>query len=160
MNRLGVHLVVLSALLAACGSKSQSQTTPGGGSGDTAGSAVAVLPDVPFEQLDHDQQIQFMKEKVVPTMGPLFKEHDAEEFAEFGCKTCHGPGAEQGEFDMPAAHLPKLNFGDMSKFDPKTVEWMGKVVKPTMAKLLGEAEYSPENPKGFGCLQCHTAEGQ
>ena len=152
-------LVVLASLFlaAACGSKSPSTATPGG---EPAGSAVAVLPDVPFDQLDHDQQIQFMKEQVVPAMAPLFQQHDATEFAEFGCKTCHGPGAEQGEFEMPNPGLPKLNFADMSTFKPEDLEWMGKVVKPAMAKLLREAEYSPENPQGFGCLQCHTAEGQ
>lgn len=151
--------LLLASLLAvaACGSKSSSTTTP---TGDTAGSASPVLPDVPFEKLDHDQQIQFMKEKVVPTMGPLFKEHDPKEFAEFGCKTCHGEGAEKGEFEMPSAHLPKLNFKDMSKFKKHDIEWMSTVIKPTMAKLLQEAEFTPENPEGFGCLHCHTAEGQ
>lgn len=151
------RLAVLASLLlaAACGSKSPATTTTGG---DPAGTATAVLPDVPFDQLDHDQQIQFMKEKVVPTMEPLFKEHDATEFAEFGCKTCHGPGAEKGEFEMPNPELPKLNFADMSKHDPKDLEWMGKVIKPTMAKLLQEPEYTPETPDGFGCVHCHTAE--
>ncbi len=148
--------VVLASLLvaAACGSKSPATTTGG------SETATAVLPDVPFEQLDHDQQIQFMKQKVVPTMAPLFKEHDPQEFADFGCTTCHGPGAEKGEFEMPNPELPKLNFADMSKFKPEDVEWMTKVIKPTMATLLKEPEYSEQNPKGFGCLHCHTAEGQ
>jgi hypothetical protein len=145
------------ALAAACGGKTPATTTTGGG--DT-GSAAPALPDVAFEKLDHDQQIQFMKEVVVPTMGPLFKNHDAQKYAEFGCKTCHGEGAEKGEFDMPNPNLPKLNFADMSKHKKEDLDWMGKEIKPTMAKLLKEAEYSPENPKGFGCLQCHTAEGQ
>src|SRR5688572_6062577 len=107
-------LAVLASLVvaAACGSKTPATTTTGGA--DT-GSATPVLPDVPFEKLDHDQQIQFMTERVVPTMGPLFKEHDLKEFAEFGCETCHGEGAEKkGEFDMPNPNLPKLNFADMS----------------------------------------------
>ncbi len=153
-------LAVLASLVvaAACGSKTPATTTTGGG-GDL-GSASPVLPDVPFEKLDHDQQIQFMKEKVVPAMAPIFKDHDAKEFAEFGCKTCHGDGAEKGEFDMPNPNLPKLNFADMSKYKKEDLEWMGGQVKPTMAKLLQESEYTPENPTGFGCLNCHTAEGQ
>lgn len=152
MKRLAV---LVTLFVAACGSKSPSQTTTPGGGSD---SATAALPDVPFDKLDHDQQIQFMKEKVVPTMAPLFKAHDAQEFAEFGCKTCHGPGAEKGEFEMPNPGLPKLNFKDMSKWKQEDLEWMGKVVKPAMAKLLGEPEYSPETPTGFGCPQCHTLE--
>lgn len=152
-------LAVLASLVvaAACGSKTPATTTTGGG--DT-GSASPVLPDVPFEKLDHDQQIQFMKEKVVPTMAPIFKEHDPKEFAEFGCKTCHGDGAEKGEFDMPNAGLPKLDFANMGKFKKEDLEWMGTKVKPTMAKLLQEPEMTQESPVGFGCLGCHTAEGQ
>jgi len=147
-------------LATACGSKAPATTTTAGGGGGSAGSATPVLPDVPFEKLDHDQQIQFMKEVVVPTMGPLFQAHDPKEFAEFGCKTCHGPGAEKGEFDMPNPGLPKLNFADMSKHKKEDLEWMGKVIKPQMAKLLKEPEYSAENPTGFGCGECHTIEGQ
>ena len=140
---------------AACGSKTPTTTTPTGG--DTgSGSATAALPDVPFDKLDHDQQIEFMKTKVVPAMEPLFKGHDATKYAEFGCKTCHGPGAEKGEFEMPNAGLPVLDFKDMSKFKKEDVEWMGKEIKPAMAKLLGEPEYTPENPTGFGCGGCHN----
>ena len=50
--------------------------------------------------------------------------------AELGCQTCHGD-----------SDMPQLN------------------VMPTMAKLLKQELYSPENPKGFGCLECHTQEG-
>lgn len=151
------RLVIITSLsvAAACGSKAPAPSTP---TAAEPAAAAPALPDVPFDKLDHDQQIQFMKEKVVPTMAPLFKAHDPEEFAEFGCKTCHGPGAEDGEFEMPYAGLPKLNFKDMSKFKKEDLEWMGKVVKPAMAKLLGETEYSEDNPTGFGCVHCHTAE--
>jgi hypothetical protein len=147
----------IAVLAAACGSKTPSPTAPGAGEGSAA--PVAALPDVAFEQLDHDQKIQFMKEKVMPVMGPLFQAHDAQGFADFSCKTCHGPGAEKGEFHMPYAGLPQLDFSDMSKFKKEDLEWMGKVIKPKMAELLKEPEYSPENPNGFGCMQCHTAPG-
>ncbi len=148
-----------SLTLAACGSKSSSTTTTPTGGGAGSGEAVRPpLPDVPFESLDRDQRMQFMKEKVVPTMEPLFKNRDAKKFAEFGCKTCHGDGAKEGKFDMPNDKLPKLFGPSMSKFKKEDLEWMGKEIKPTMAKLLQQTEYSEENPKGFGCLECHTAE--
>jgi hypothetical protein len=143
--------VVLFVATAACGQK------PGG---TTPGGATGVLPDVPFEQLDHDQRIQFMKEKVVPTMSALFQKHDPEKYKGFDCKTCHGKAAEKGEFHMPNDGLPKLNFSDMSKFKPADIEWMKSEIKPQMAKLLREPEFAPDNPQGFGCLHCHTAEGK
>jgi hypothetical protein len=146
--------VVLFA--AACGSKSPSATTtPTAGEG----SAVVVLPDVPFEKLDQDQRIAFMKQKVMPAMKPLFQNHDPKDFAEFGCVTCHGDQAKEGHFDMPNPKLPKLNFNDMSKFKKEDLEWMGKEIEPTMGKVLNLPLYSKDNPKGFGCLACHTLEG-
>lgn len=147
MKRLAVAPLLLAAI--ACGPK------PGGGSDP----AVPVLPDVPFEQLDHDQKIQFMKEVVVPTMSPIFKKHDPGRYGKFGCVTCHGESADRGEYHMPNDALPKLNFADMSKFEAHDLEWMKNEVKPTMAQLLKEAEHSEDNPHGFGCLSCHSQVG-
>lgn len=138
------HAALWSLLLAlaACGPK--------------AGSANPVLPDVPFDELDHSQRIQFMKQVVMPTMAPLFKEHDPERFASFDCRTCHGPSAERGEYHMPNGLLPKLNLADLSTHKARDVEFMQTKVKPTMASLLKQPEYSEQNTDGFGCLGCHT----
>jgi hypothetical protein len=118
-----------------------------------------VLPDVPFEQLDHDQRMLFMKQQVEPAMKPLFQRHDPEKYAEFGCKTCHGDGAEAGNWETPVPSLPMLDFNDLSKHAPQDLEWMKSVIQPTMAKLLREPEYSKENPDGFGCTHCHPIGG-
>ncbi|HET7502686.1 MAG TPA: hypothetical protein VFK02_16810 [Kofleriaceae bacterium] len=147
--------VVAVVLCAACGSKAPSDTTP-----KPAEGAQVVLPDLPFDKLDHDQRIEFMKQKVMPQMKVIFQNHDAKDFADFGCKTCHGDQAKEGHFDMPNPKLPKLNFNDLSKFKKEDLEWMGKQVEPTMANILGLPLYSKDNPKGFGCLNCHTPEGQ
>jgi hypothetical protein len=150
-------LLAILAFTAACGSKSPSTTTTPKPADD---SATVVLPDVPFDKLDHDQRIAFMKQKVVPQMKPIFQNHNAKTFAEFGCRTCHGEQAKEGHFDMPNPKLPKLNFNDLSKFKKEDLEWMGKEVMPTMAKILDQPVYSKDNPKGFGCLECHTQEAQ
>jgi mono/diheme cytochrome c family protein len=140
---------------AACGSK-----TPAAESPKPPEQAAMVLPDVPFEKLEHEQKIAFMKQKVMPEMKPVFQNHDPKAFAEFTCKTCHGDGAKEGHFDMPNAKLPKLNFADMSKFKKEDLEWMGKEVMPTMGKILNLPLHSKDNPTGFGCLACHTQEGK
>lgn len=163
LRRMKRLLVLASLMIAACGSKSPSPTPPGGGGGSAAGSGTAeaakpALPDVPFDSLDHEQRIQFMKEVVVPAMAPLFKNHDPKMFADFGCKTCHGEGVKEGKFDMPNDKLPKLFGPSMEKYKKEDLEWMGNEIKPAMAKLLKQPEYTKENPKGFGCLECHTAE--
>lgn len=99
-----------------------------------------------------------MKEKVVPTMKPLFQKFDAEEFASFGCKTCHGKDPLKSKYKMPSPDVPALDFAalEQGKQEPETAKWMSEVVKPEMAKLLKKQEMSKSNPTGFGCLACHT----
>jgi hypothetical protein len=150
-----MKLLPILLLAAACGSKAAPATTTPA----TEDKTVTLPEGVAFEQLDQDQRIEFMKQKVVPAMQPIFQNHDAKKFAEFGCKTCHGEQAAEGHFDMPNPALPKLNFKDpsaMAKFSKQDMEWMAKEVKPTMAKLLSQPEFTPENPTGFGCTGCHT----
>jgi mono/diheme cytochrome c family protein len=113
----------------------------------------------PFDQMSHDEQIAFMKDVVVPTMKPLFQAHDAKAFAEFGCVSCHGPGAKQGKFDMPTSALPKLDpkdgFAVHKKKTPEMMTFMMEKVLPEMAKTLNEPLYDPATQKGFGCVGCH-----
>jgi hypothetical protein len=144
--------LVLIAILAACGGSKTGPTT----TTTTDNQARPALPDIPFESMDHEQQKQFMAERVMPAMGPLFVNHDPKKFPKLECVTCHGKGAETGKFEMPNPDLPKLNFADMSKFKKEDVEWMGKEIEPTMAKTLNLPVYSEDNPTGFGCLGCHT----
>jgi hypothetical protein len=143
--------VAACVMTLACGPK-PSTTMPTG----DEGRAVVVLPDVPFEDLDQDQRVEFMKQKVVPVMKPLFQDHDPKRFAEFGCPTCHGAQAKDGHFDMPNPKLPKLNLGDLSKFKKEDVDWMAKQIHPTMGRILNLPLASKDNPKGFSCLACHT----
>ena len=131
----------------------------GAAAGSAAGSGSAVAAgDFEFDKLSHEDKIKFMKQKVMPTMKPLFQKFDAKEFGNFTCKTCHGKDPPKKKYEMPNAELPALDFDAIKagKEDPKMVEFMSKVVKPEMAKLLNEPEMSESEPKGFGCLHCHT----
>lgn len=149
MTKLASVLLVLAA---ACGGKSAAPAS--------SAPAPAALPDVPFAKLDHGQRIEFMKQKVVPAMQPVFQKHDAKRYAEFGCITCHGEQAKEGHFDMPNPGLPKIGVSQefYAKFKPEDLQWMGQDVLPTMAKLLGEEpSFTEPAPKvGFGCAGCHT----
>ena len=95
-----------------------------------------VLPDVPFARLDHDQRAEFMKQKVVPALQPIFQRHDAAKYAEFGCPTCHG---RNDRYEMPNPALPKAEHS----------EWMQQDVQPVMNELLAA-------PASFGCRGCHV----
>lgn len=125
-----------------------------------AGAAHAAVPGATFDfdKLTHEEKMDFMKKQVVPTMKPLFIEFDKKKYANFGCKTCHGKDPVKAKYKMPNDSIAKLDFAKLKegKQSPKAAEWMGKVVKPTMAKLLQMSEYTEENPTGFGCLHCHV----
>lgn len=129
----------------------------GAGSGSAAGSAPATGA-VHFDKLSHDDKIKFMKTKVNPAMKAAFQKFDPEDYATFGCKTCHGKNPQKVKYEMPNPDLKPLDFAAIKagKEDPKMIEFMSKVVKPGMAKILGEEEMTESNPKGFGCLACHT----
>ena len=99
-----------------------------------------------------------VREFSFPAMTKDFKKYDAKRFAKFGCKTCHGKGGEKGgDFKMPNPDLPVLDFEAIKagKQDPKMAKWMGEVVKPEMAKLLGLEPWDEQHPTGFGCNACH-----
>lgn len=126
------------------------------GSDAGSGSAVAAS-DFDFDKLSKDDKVKFMKQKVMPTMKPLFQKFDPKEFAKVTCKTCHGKDPQGSKYKMPTADLPKLDFDAIKagKEDPKVVEFMSKVVKPEMAKLLNKPEMTETVHNGFGCLDCH-----
>jgi hypothetical protein len=127
------------------------------GSGAGGGSA-ALAADFDFDKLAKEDKVKFMKQKVMPTMKPLFQKFDKKEFASFTCKTCHGKDPPGTKYKMPSKDLPELDFDAIKagKEDPNVVEFMSKTVKPQMAKLLNKPEMTETNHKGFGCLDCHT----
>jgi hypothetical protein len=159
-----VHsLLPVAALVVACGGGQTPAATPADGAaapGDVAAAPAAASKS--FDDMNHRERIELMKQVVVPKMSSLFQGHDAERFADFSCATCHGAGAERGEFDMPNAELPKLPangaFAALMEEKPEMMEFMGKQVLPEMASALGEAPFDPDTGTGFSCYDCHTAE--
>jgi hypothetical protein len=135
----------------------------GAGSADAgagSGSAVAADdgPDA-FLALSKDEKMKIMKTQVLPAMSKAFKAFDKKEFGKFTCKTCHGKArVADGSYEMPNPDLHKLDFDKLAagKDHPKTAEFMANTVVPEMAKILGLEPATEANPKGFGCLHCHT----
>lgn len=150
---------------AACGGGQAEPTTPtapGASASASAaapsGSAAAVpVPTAWTDDLTKDQQIAYMKANVAPRMGKVFQEHDAKKYAEFNCKTCHGP-----QYKVPKDFLPKLTMkgGDLTAFTdkPEMAKFMHEKVVPEMAAALGEKPYDPATKAGFGCMGCHSVE--
>ncbi len=110
----------------------------------------------PWADLSHVERIEYMENVVEPAMRELFQEFDADEFADFGCETCHGDDASDIEYELPNGVTPLDLPLDMS--DPVNQDFgpfMDDVVKPEMAALIDEQPF----PQGtFGCFACHERE--
>ena len=106
--------------------------------------------------MDFEARRKFMREMVMPAMRQAFQDFDAVRFASVSCRTCHGAGAMDGSFAMPAADLPVLN--NAALMNPEEaqrpmIEFMRMVVRPQLASLLG-AEAG--TPAAVRCSTCHV----
>ena len=168
-------LFLTVAAAAACGGAAPAPTTPAAPTDSSmpattaAPSAAASAAPPPAAQaettapsgwtkdLTKPQQVAFMKTKVMPVMGPAFKAHDATKYADFSCKTCHGP-----KLLNPHDFLPHLTLagGAITSFKdkPEVSKFMHEVVVPQMAGAFGQPAYDPTTKQGFGCGGCHTVD--
>jgi hypothetical protein len=85
---------------------------------------------------------KYMKDVVMPKMKTAFQDFDKDEFGKFGCDTCHGKQAKARKFKMPNPDIYALpstpaGFAPLMEKQPKMLKFMGEVVKPQMAALLG-----------------------
>jgi hypothetical protein len=143
----------------ACGGASETTTADETQTADTSGSEA---PQIAWADMSPEQRGEYMANVVVPRMRPLFQAYDAEEFADFGCPTCHGANAHEVGFHMPnglhplnPAQIPSM-FESEDPEVQRLAQFMGGQVLPAMAELLGTQPYNPETHEGFGCLGCHA----
>ena len=156
--------VLCAALLAACGGAEE--TSAEGADEPTAGDEAEAttteaegpaLAEMAWQDVPEDLRGRWMSEVVVPTMEPLFQEHDPERFAEFGCPTCHGENAREVQFQMPngIAPLDPAAVPAMFESDQPMAQFTTQTVWPRMGELLGEELYDMETGEGFSCFHCH-----
>ncbi len=148
-----------------CGKEKPPTTSPDPVAAEGEGDASVDDQGAPkaWGSMSFDDKKQHMMDVVTPTMAGVFQGFSAEHFAEFNCTNCHGPGANEGKFQMPSASLPKLppngDFAALFEAKPEVMSFMAEKVVPQMAATLDVAPYDPETHEGFGCYACHQAEG-
>lgn len=105
--------------------------------------------------MSKDQKAAFMKQKVMPPLSKTFQTANAKHYADFSCKSCHGP-----DYKEPKDFLPHLTMkgGTLTAFaeKPEVSKFMAEKVVPEMASAMGLEPYDPKTHKGFGCGGCHT----
>lgn len=157
-----VSLAILLSPLAGCGSDAEEATQTESGGGEDAPSDTPA-PTKAWADRTFDERKDFMAKVVMPTMKDVFQRFDAEEFASFDCRTCHGQNAMEVQFHMPNGLHP-LNPQAMptpDSPDANVARWarfMMDEVKPKMTELLGAQPYDPATNQGFGCFNCHAME--
>src|SRR5260221_3218875 len=103
--------VFIFGALGACGGAPEPATpagTPAGAAPGAPGAPGApAAPAAWTDDMPKDQKMAFMKANVAPRMGKVFQGMNAQHYADFGCKTCHGP-----DWKLPKDKLPKLAMKD------------------------------------------------
>lgn len=162
-----LFLALAAPLLISCGgagSDASSETGSESSSGSEATTDQSTQastpsgPPRPWAEMSHEERAHYMAEVVTPEMRTMFQEHDAEEFADFGCRTCHGENAREVSFAMPngLAPLSHDSIGAIFQSEHPGAVFMTQRVWPRMAQLLGEPLYNPETHQGFSCFDCHA----
>lgn len=151
---VGLLLALSGSLAFACGGSKAPAESPTE-SGEESPADEGDDASKKFDDMSAPEKMEHMKKVVAPTMAKVFQEYDAEHYKDFSCATCHGPGAKQGNFEMPTKDLPALDQEEMDEH-PEVTKFMMERVVPEMAKLMGEEPYNPETHEGFGCFACHT----
>ncbi len=112
-----------------------------------------------WAEMSIPQRKAHMKRAVLPIATEIFGSWRPERFSSVDCRLCHGRGAEQGRFQMPTAHLPRLSgellLGPERRTYPATTQLKLDQLVPRMAAALGKRPFSLITRRGFGCYSCH-----
>lgn len=146
--RIITPALVLAAAVA-CGSSSKTAMPPKG---------------MAWKDMNADQRHAYMEKVVMPKAKAVFAAFDPK-YQAMDCKTCHGPGTEDGVYEMPNPKIRPLpnspeafmalmgKDAEVQRFTPFMV---GKV-EPMMGELLHITVFDPQTNTGeLSCENCHT----
>lgn len=179
-SKLFVIAIAMVCLACGGGSSSQASTSSGASSGqelegfDTEGfemgepevhhgtaSARELLgiqgPEQPWASMSYADREMYMVAYVLPIHAEIFAEHDAEEYSQFTCESCHGEDGAERRYEMPSRYLPSLPAEGSPEWEaararnPEAWSFMAEQVLPTMRTQLGQPDLT--------CFSCHQRVG-
>lgn len=115
-------------------------------------------PEQPWAEMSHGDREMDMVGRFHPIFREYFVEHDAEEFAEFGCESCHGSDMQARNFEMPNPELPPVppagtpEYAALHEAHGEMMTFMEEEVTPAMQTMLGLGA-------SFTCNGCHPGTG-
>lgn len=143
-------IAAVSLAFVACGG-SPSPANP------AASTPLSAAPAAWSDTLSHDQKLAFMKATFTPAVAPVFKGHNATLYADFGCKTCHGPESKPQPRDfLPHLTLTADGKGIMEFTTKPEVSKFMIDVEVAAAKSFGKPVFDVKTGQGFGCAGCHV----
>ncbi len=104
-----------------------------------------------------------MVQHVLPAATELFSSWRPEEYADFGCETCHGADAASRDWALPNPGIitlyPTGTVGQQEVLHQYTEAstFMFSRLVPATQTLLGAADYDPATHQGFSCFTCHPS---
>ena len=112
-----------------------------------------------WPEMSLEQKKAHMAGVVLPRAATVFRAWRPDRFTQIDCTLCHGPGATEGRFHMPSAHLPHLSGAvllgpEFEKYPDTTRLKLDRLV-PVMSESLGLSSFSIITRRGFGCYSCH-----
>jgi hypothetical protein len=117
--------------------------------------AAPYVQPAPWDDLDEDQRLEFMRELFEPQMREVFQGFDGMEFEEFKCETCHGTDMEEADYAMPNGLIPLDNRGNPAEPSYRAEEMeelMDDEVVPLGQELLEQPDAGQNQ---WGCFACH-----
>jgi len=150
-------------IAAACGSKAPATGTGPDHDHDHGDHHEPLPAGLKWVDMNLDQRHQFMEETVLPETKKLFVAFDPL-YEKMDCKTCHGPGAEDGTYEMPNPKNRPLpdspeSFMALLEKDARAAKYtpfMAQTLEPKMGELLQVKLFDPKTKEpGFSCSSCH-----
>lgn len=159
--------LLFAIAIAACSGPSTPPPDEGGGEsagGETHRASARELigihpPEVPWSTMSHEDKEMDMVGRFLPIFSEIFREHDAEEYASFGCESCHGTDMRERNFEMPSPQLPPIplagtpGYAQLQQSEGEMMRFMEEQVNPPMQTMLGMGAT-------FTCNGCHPLPAQ
>lgn len=109
----------------------------------------------PWDELDHEQRLEFMRQVFEPEMKAVFQDFDASLFEDFKCETCHGSNMVEVDYAMPNGLIPLDSQGRPAEpsYNAQALgDYMSDEVVPLGQDLL---EQPATGLNRWGCFACH-----